>query len=652
MYNSLVIKSLFFSLLILLLKPPLNEISDLFFIVIGLFIVLYFDVKKYKKNYELFFLIIIIIILNTTANNKNINEAHSTFFSKKDINLISDFLPKKIIDDIIKSYKNLDISRVLKSHDGNKFSSEEVFQNSKFIMKSKAFSSDNLFYKSKFTRNVNSINFSSREELRIGQINTISYNLVFDRKLRRELPYYVLYEIPNLYKNSKICGKGNIYYAYDSNSLLENNIKNLEYQKLLSGECITLSKNYQNFYLIGYSINQNDNLEIKLKKNIKYTALYLFNILSIVFFIFIFSKIFFFQKDLFEKKHIVFFMSLISTLIFIFLKDPNILMGLRYFRGGADGLFHEFQAYEIIRNLYNNNLVESLRGGANIFYFMPGLRYFIAFNKIIFGETSYGHLIVGLLLPVYLYKLISNIVSEKIAFYSIISFLFIPIFENMGFGHFNYIGQIIRNHAETLSITIIIFCLANIANKDFILKTNFLSIFTYSFLLALAAFCRPNFFPTTILIILYLIIFIYKERFYLIYAIILGYSFILFSILHNAYFGDKIILFTQSNVHFVFNQAFQNLNINNYEQNFILHQITKWNPLYNFHRILILLFISYYLIKFKNTLFIYLLFTCLTVQHAVLLLTHPDSRYAYLAWLLTFLLFIYFLFNFLLKKLK
>ena len=39
------------------------------------------------------------------------------------------------------------------------------------------------------------------------------------------------------------------------------------------------------------------------------------------------------------------------------------------------------------------------------------------------------------------------------------------------------------------------------------------------------------------------------------------------------------------------NQVFQNLNINNDEQNFILHQITKWNPLYNFHRILILLFI-------------------------------------------------------------
>ena len=83
-----------------------------------------------------------------------------------------------------------------------------------------------------------------------------------------------------------------------------------------------------------------------------------------------------------------------TTIIFILLKDNNLITGLRYFRGGADGLFHEHQAYEIIKNIYFSNIYEALRG-ENTFYFMP-FRYALAINKIIF-ETSYGYLIIGFL---------------------------------------------------------------------------------------------------------------------------------------------------------------------------------------------------------------------------------------------------------------
>ena len=35
----------------------------------------------------------------------------------------------------------------------------------------------------------------------------------------------------------------------------------------------------------------------------------------------------------------------------------NLLTGLRYFRGGADGLFHEAMGYEIINNIYNYQIL-------------------------------------------------------------------------------------------------------------------------------------------------------------------------------------------------------------------------------------------------------------------------------------------------------
>ena len=55
--------------------------------------------------------------------------------------------------------------------------------------------------------------------------------------------------------------------------------------------------------------------------------------------------------------------------------------------------------------------------------------------------------------------------------------------------------------------------------------------------------------------------------------------------------------------------------------------------------------------EYKVSLIIYGLFISMILQHGVLLISHPSSRYAYLAWLLTFMLFTYLVFN-LKKKIK
>ena len=63
-----------------------------------------------------------------------------------------------------------------------------------------------------------------------------------------------------------------------------------------------------------------------------------------------------------------------------------------------DGLINEGYSRAIYENILNFNIIESLRGEENSFYFMPGLRYFLALNKIFFGESLYGYLIVAFFL--------------------------------------------------------------------------------------------------------------------------------------------------------------------------------------------------------------------------------------------------------------
>ena len=70
-------------------------------------------------------------------------------------------------------------------------------------------------------------------------------------------------------------------------------------------------------------------------------------------------------------------------------------------------------------------------------------------------------------------------------------------------------------------------------------------------------------------------------------------------------------------------------------------QFLDWNPIYNMHRIAILVFITLVIFMKRNSSLIYVLFACIISQHFVLFLTYASSRYAYLAWLLTFIVFMY-----------
>ncbi len=648
MYKSFTLKSFFLIFLIIILKPPLNDPTDIIFFSIGLFIIFSFKTNK-RQRINIFFLFIIIILILTISlisKKKDISEYHSTFFSKEDINVFNNFLPNKVIKDINDKYKKFDLERALSSHDGSQYQSVDNFNQYKFIENQYSFSSDNLILNKSNTRNVDHINFNSRESLKIGEINDLKYNIAFDKEFRRMIPYYVLFIIPKNYKYSKVCGKGNIFYTF------EDNIKefdNLNFINKEENKCIYFEKN-ENLLIIGYSINNNDELELKLHKN-KFTLFKdIINFTSIIFFIFIFTYNFFTFKSYSRKEVIIFALSIFSSIFFIILKDTNIISGLRYFRGGADGLVYEFQANMIIKNIYNLDFLQALRGGEDSFYYMPGLRYFLAASKIIFGDTNYGYIFIILILPISLFYVFKNLISEKIAFYLIISFTLLPIFENMGFGHFNYVHQAIRNHAETLSITIIIFCIAKISDIDFYKKINFYNIFFYCLILSFSALCRPNFVPITTLFFIYLFFISYRKNIVISSGAIFGYSFIFIAFLHNLYFGNDLSLFTKSNVHFAFNDAFQKLNFN--DKNIILNQFLKWNPIYNFHRLIMLIFVFYCFFRFNKSNFISFLFFSMIAQHVVLILTHPDSRYAYLAWLLTFILFIFYLFNFYLKKFK
>ena len=122
-YNNFNIKILFLLSIIFILQIPLNGITNLIFITISLLIIFLSKIKeKWNGNYLLLTTVFISFLLTIFLSNKKIEEAHSVFFSKKDIDIISNFLPSKIVKEIKKDYEiKFDLNRALQSWDANFF---------------------------------------------------------------------------------------------------------------------------------------------------------------------------------------------------------------------------------------------------------------------------------------------------------------------------------------------------------------------------------------------------------------------------------------------------------------------------------------------------------------------------------------------------
>jgi hypothetical protein len=99
---------------------------------------------------------------------------------------------------------------------------------------------------------------------------------------------------------------------------------------------------------------------------------------------------------------VVFPLALIGlSLVVVLFNDASFISGVRPFDGGDDGLFYEGLGRAIARHLSNGNVLAALEGGEKVFFYGgPGLRYFRAGERFMFGDSFLGYLSLLLILPV------------------------------------------------------------------------------------------------------------------------------------------------------------------------------------------------------------------------------------------------------------
>ena len=188
----------------------------------------------------------------------------------------------------------------------------------------------------------------------------------------------------------------------------------------------------------------------------------------------------------------LFLLALAITLIV--LSDASLLGGFRYHDGGDDGLTYEGYGRQMVQFLMAGDIYHALRGGANVFYFNPGFRYFRALERLIFGETNFGYLSLLLTMPFLVWGLFRRFLPSDWTFVLTLVFFLTPIGLLFGSNYFLYIQNASRGYGGAAAAILFLGGLLMLIGRtaDGPDKDRFTTAFFASFLMAIAVPMRPN----------------------------------------------------------------------------------------------------------------------------------------------------------------
>ena len=499
------------------------------------------------------------------------------------------------------------------------------------------FSGDGFFQSPLYSRIVNAIHFSSLQTLRLGAVNSLEYNFykyVPGNIDRRHMPYFVRYDLPPNVQGGKVCWQGYMLWKFSGEA---------KFSPLFapSLQCKEISPGGAQVFAFSFAPSLPLKIDLELPFDLEMAGFFeKTGILLCVLFILLMTV------TCKEYKHLFFpSLSVGATLMtLVLLKKSSLLGEYPIYWGGGDGLTHEGLGRLIAQALFEGKYLEALKGGEEVFYFMPGLRYFRALEKIFFGDTNYGYVLFLCFFPLIVKSFLESILEKKWAQGLLVAFLFLPLFERFGFAHYLYVQQVQNGHAETLGYGLFLAALALILkNKDQVKP-----YFWAHLLFILSLFMRPNLaIPAAIFSSFTLGRMLVLQPFK---RVMLAYSsFLVFflMLLHNWYFGAQWVLATSAA--FIpdnfpaspleYWHSMQDLLQGRFDSpalRSVKDQLYSWNKISDSYRLLGLAAVMYYAFKGRQEYFLRALaFTTLGSQ--ILLLFFVNSgRYGYLAWFLTF----------------
>jgi hypothetical protein len=416
------------------------------------------------------------------------------------------------------------------------------------------FSADALYGSPALSRRVTGIDFSDPVQLRLGDINKGAYNWTKDRcpierfsrdgrslhmfdRFRLLFPLYLEYRFPKDFVGSQLCWRGTVLWPRGGG--------HFEMIDHAAVDCRTLTANDVGRTVYAASIDHSKPLAMHLNANAAVEmrraaegAVMLGGVLAILALLVQWKP-----RRLYLPAALV----ALTLLVTVFV-DVTFIGGLRPLDSGDDGLVYEGYARQMVHQAMAGDIVTAIEGEEPVYYFTPGLRYFRALERFIFGDTYLGYLSVMLAMPFVVLALFRRFVSERWALLLSLAFVATPVGLLFGSSLLQYIKWAARGFADPLGFFFLLAGFASIISRPSDAgapKTA--SAFFGALMLAAAAFCRPNLvLASAAMVVAATLMALAQRRFGRAAGLCVGFSALLLSPLHNYAFGHSTVLFSDN----------------------------------------------------------------------------------------------------------
>ncbi len=523
-------------------------------------------------------------------------------------------------------------------------------------------SSDALLQRPKYSRSVDGVDFNSQDEARIGAIDRRVYNfyqpsskkghqavLGFANTARIDrdaMPFFAMVELNGALAGGEICWRGQTLWEGEHGkfSLVDHPHR----------ACQPVTEQDNGERVFALSIARDKPLSFAVYPNVQQRlALCVRNAVGAIGALVVLAALVRIDG---VRQILLPLAAVISTLVITLILSPGVLTGFPTHMGGNDGLVHESFGFDISQALHAGRYGEAFRGGENIFYYMPGLRYLKALEDILFGDTNFGVLLCTMFIPIFLYFVLRRLFPLRWAVGLILIFLFTPLFERLGFAQFLYVREMTKGFPEPLGYGAFLGALALIAwsvpMPDKEPPRTPMPATLIGLALAASVAFRPNLAIAAAFLLAMLGVWLLIERRWTeIVGLGLGFAPILLITWHNWYFGGAFVpltsaalvpatLITPPSTYLAAFGELLHLDFSGEASRHVVRQLLNWNHLSDFYRLVPLLVVPWVLFARSYPIPVRGLALIALSLQAVLFFYVPSGRYAYLAWLLVFLVFL------------
>lgn len=415
-----------------------------------------------------------------------------------------------------------------------------------------AFSADGIYDRGPYSRRVTTIDFSDPVWLRLGFINDRDYNWFGASDVQREqrerrwwvllhpwrivMPYFVVYRFPPEFTGSRLCWQGKLLWEREGGRFAT--LTNVEWA------CRSIEAADIGRRIFGVSIatplamSLQAPLAVQLHRLVA-PALALAAVGAVLMLLLRWER----------RRLVLPFVFTGLALVVVFCNDASFLGGWRPFEGGDDGLFYESVGRLIVQHLLAGDFARALEGGESVFFYgAPGLRYFRALERFIFGDSFLGYLSLVLVLPFLVFLAFRRFLSVRAALALTFMFLAIPVGALFGTSFFHYAKWAARGFADPAAAILFLGGFVMLVGRTAAgPDARFAPAFGAGLLFALALWMRPNLAPAAgILLGGAGLAALWQWQLWRVAGLCIGFLPVLGMALHNWYFGGVFVLFSSN----------------------------------------------------------------------------------------------------------